>query len=479
MKKIVVFAAMAALNVSLFAQAKAPEVEKSVAAAKLPEAEAATVTSEHFVRAGLLATTTYYQDQALKRGLVNGNYRPYASYAYNDKYTVMVRGNLALKYYPERPAGVDKQTNAVGILEITSFEGKFGNHTVTAGRSFYQTEQGILFANFADGAQYNGAFTFGKIKAMALYSADYGKSACYLSITGCGGDPNPFNTIPGLQPDASVTGSGQRMFATLEYTSRAFDFGPLNIAGIAYGVYSKDLIKESSAVVTRYEYNPYYAGIGAQGYIVNAKLQYRVDGIYQGGDAFNVTQNGESLQNKIMAGALISRLNYALPVLTNIDTQVSGEYTIASGDGDAARAGTASQSNTAGSYTAFQSFGAYSGGLALKPRLTNIQIFRGGFELRPLKMFFWARNLGLSIKYSLYRKVSATGGISDATATEASGDIGMAGDAGLNFAARSDLQFFYGFGVFKPGDAYPVLASDGSDGRVLRQAHVVSLTLVF
>jgi hypothetical protein len=248
---------------------------------------------------------------------------------------------------------------------------------------------------------------------------------------------------------------------------------------MAYGVYSKDLIKESSAVVTRYEYNPYYAGIGALGYIVNAKLQYRVDGIYQGGDAFNVTQNGESLQNKIMAGALISRLNYALPVLTNVDTQVSGEYTIASGDGDAARAGTASQSNTAGSYTAFQSFGAYSGGLALKPRLTNIQIFRGGFELRPLKMFFWARNLGLSIKYSLYRKVSATGGISDATATEASGDIGMAGDAGLNFAARSDLQFFYGFGVFKPGDAYPVLASDGSDGRALRQAHVVSLTLVF
>jgi hypothetical protein len=68
MKKIVVFAAMAALNVSLFAQAKAPQVEKPVAPAKLPEAEAATVTGEHFVRAGLLATTTYYQDQALKRG---------------------------------------------------------------------------------------------------------------------------------------------------------------------------------------------------------------------------------------------------------------------------------------------------------------------------------------------------------------------------------------------------------------------------
>jgi hypothetical protein len=353
MKKIVVFAAMAALNVSLFAQAKAPQVEKPVAAAKLPEAESATVMGDHFVRAGLLATTTYYQDQVLKRGLINGNYRPYASYAYNDKYTVMVRGNFALKYYPEKPASVERQTNAAGILEITSFEANPGRHQLTAGRSFYQTEQGILFANFADGAAYTGDYTFGKLKAMALYSADYGKSACYINISGCGGDPNPFNTIPGLQPDASVTGSGQRMFATLEYTSRAFDFGPLNIAGMAYGVYSKDLIKESSTVATRYEYNPYYAGIGAFGYINNAKLQYRVDGIYQGGDAFNLTQNGESQQNKIMAGALISRLNYTLPVLTKVDTQVSGEYTIASGDADAARAGTASQSNTAGGYTAF------------------------------------------------------------------------------------------------------------------------------
>jgi hypothetical protein len=450
-----------------------------VAQQTMPDGSGTATPATHFTRAGLLATTTYYQDSIISKGLINGNYRPYGNYTYNDKYSFMLRGNLALKYYPEKPVSVDNQSRAVGILEITSFEGTFGRHSIMAGRSFYQTEQGILFANFADGLAYNGAFAFGKMKAMGLYSADYGKSACYINITGCGGDPNPFNTIPGLQPDSSVSGSGQRLFATAEYTSPAFDFGPLNIAGMAYGVYSKDFIKETSAVVTRYEYNPFYLGLGAMGYIFNAKLQYRVDGIYQGGDAYNLTSNGESIQNKIMAGALISRLNYVLPVLTQVDTQVSGEYTLASGDADASRAGTASQSNTAGNYTAFQSFGAYSGGLALKPRLTNIQIFRGGFEMRPLKMFFWGRNLGLSVKYSLYRKVSATGGISDAAATEASSDIGMAGDAGLNFAARSDLQFFYGFGVFKPGDAYPALASDGSDGRALRQAHIVSLTLIF
>lgn len=454
----------------------AEELAEEKAAAKVPDT---TGPSPHFYRAGILATTNFYQDNVLKQGLVSGNYRPFANYTYAEKYSFMVRGNLSLKYYPQKPETVEKQTNAAGSLEITSFEAKLGNHTLTAGRGFYQTEQGILFANFADGASYVGDLKFGTIKAMGLYSADYGKSLCYININGCGGDPNPFNTIPGLQPDSSVTGSGQRLFATFEYTTPEFDLGPINSQLLTYGIYSKDLIKESSSVVTRYEYNPYYGGVGLQGYIGNAKFNYRVDGIYQGGTAYNQTSNGESIQANIMAAAVLAKLNYVLPVLTSIDTQLMADFAMGSGDADAARAGTASQSNTAGNYNAFQSFGAYSGGLALKPRLTNMQIYRGGFAVRPFKFWYWSRNIGLQAKYSLYRKTSPTGGISDSAATEASSDVGMAGDAGLTYSVRSDLQFFYGFGVFKPGEAYPALASDGSDGRALRQAHIVSLTMTF
>lgn len=434
---------------------------------------------DHFYRVGIMTTTNLYQDTVLSKGLVSGNYRPFANYDYKDKYSAMIRGNMSLKYYVEKPAAVEKQTNLVGSLEIASFEAKFEKHSLTAGRAFYQTEQGILFANFADGATYKGNFDLLKIKAMGLYSADYGKSLCALNISGCGGDPNPFNTIPGLAADTSITGSGQRVFGTLELTSKEFELGPIGLAALAYGVYSKDLLKESASAAARYEYNPFYAGLGMMGYIVNAKLQYRFDGIYQGGDAYDLTTNGASSKNTIQAAALLAKINYQLPVLKSIDAQTSLETAIASGDNDAARAGTASQVNTSGNYTAFQSFGAYSGGLALKPRLTNIQIYRVGFESRPLKMFYFARNVGLSLKYSLYRKNSAAGGISDATATEASTDIGMAGDAGINITARGDLQFFYGFGLFKPGEAYPTTATDGTNGRALRQAHIISLTLVF
>jgi hypothetical protein len=58
-----------------------------------------------------------------------------------------------------------------------------------------------------------------------------------------------------------------------------------------------------------------------------------------------------------------------------------------------ARMTNASQSNTEGSYKAFDNFGSYSGGLALQ------------------------------LKYSYYRKSVATGGISDPAATEASRDV--------------------------------------------------------
>lgn len=435
--------------------------------------------SPHFYRVGVLTTSNFYQDNVLKKGLLSGNYRPFGSYEYDGKYSVFLRGNLTLKYYPEKPEAEPRQASAVGALEMANFEAKWGDHTLSVGRGFYQTEQGILFANFADGVSYEGKTRFGTLKAMGLYSADYGKSSCAININGCAGEPNPFNTIPELAPDATVTGSGQRVFATLEYTSREIELGAMSMAALAYGIYSRDLLKENSAVVTRYEYNPYYAGLGATGYLFSSKLQYRVEGIYQGGDAFNVTSNGESLRTNISAAAALGQVTYSLPVLTQVDAKTIVETAFASGDNDASRAGTASQSNTAGNYTAFQTFGAYSGGLALKPRLTNIQIYRLGFESRPLKMFYWARNVGLSLKYSLYRKNSAAGGISDATATEPSSDIGMAGDAGINVAARGDLQFFYGFGIFKPGEAYPTTAADGSDGRGLRHAHIVSLTLIF
>lgn len=434
-----------------------------------------TQKSDHVFRLGVIAANTFYQDKTITKGLFSGFYRPYLKYNYQKKYEALVRGNLTAKHYLQEPTDGTKQTSAVGILEIASFEATFGNNRLSFGRSFFLTEQGILLANFADGVSYTGVFGWGNVRAMGLYSADYGTKNCALNITGCAGDTNPFVSTPTLSADSGVQNSGQRWFGVLDYVSPEF----LGAQVSTYALISKDMISESSSNTTRYEYNPYYAGLGLQGYIGNASYRYRLDGIYQGGNVFNVVSNGVSQTAKIQAYAAIANFTWIMPFLHAVDPQLILDFAMGSGDDDSSSVSTPSQSNTSGDYNAFQAFGSFSGGLALKPRLTNMTIYRGGFQTRPLKFIHSLRNLGIQVKYSYYRKTRPSGGISDSYATQANADVGQAIDVALAYSVLSDIQLFYGFGVFKPGNAYPVTTSDGSDGTALRVAHLVSLTLVF
>lgn len=469
------------VNAAASTNAKAGKNESSAkppAAEDGSDLEAPLEEMPNFWRVGVLATTNFYQDRQLVKGMESGQYRPYFNYRYRDSLSLLVRGNLSVRHYNERPAS-GQQTQAVGILEVTSFELKAKQHTLTVGRSFYQTEQGFLFANLADGMSYNGAFRLGTLKAWGLYSADYGQSLCAVNITGCGGDLNPFVTTLGLSADSGVTNSGRRVFAAAEYDSPALSFSRFQAQGILYGLYSKDLISEPVANTTRYAYNPYYAGAGAQGYVWSTDIQYRLDGIYQGGKVYNVGNGSTAVEANIHSYAALARIDYILPVLRSLDSQLNLNFGMGSGDGDATKVATASQSNTSGEYTAFQTFGSFSGGLALKPRLTNLQVYRAGVQLRPLKAWYSLRNVSLQLKGSYYRKSNAAGGTSDPNASETNADVGFAGDLALAYSVRNDIQFFYGFGVFKPGQAYPDFNSDGTEGRALRAAHIVSLTLVF
>jgi len=438
-------------------------------------AQNAPERSAHSTRFGVIAANTFYQDYSIQKGLFSGFYRPYFKYVYDKKFETLVRGNLTAKRYLEAPANGSQQTSINGALEIFSFEMTLGRHRVNAGRNFFITEQGILFSNFADGASYTGTFEFGTLRAMALHSGEYGTGSCMFGVTGCSGDTNAFVSTPTLAADSGVQNSGRRAFGVVDYSTPEF-FGSV-LSG--HAMVQKDLITEAAANTTRYEYNPYYFGVAAQGYIANANYRYRIDGIYQGGSVFNAVANGVSDTAKIQAYAVLANFTWIMPVLTKIDPQLLVDFAMGSGDGDSTSVSTPSQSNTSGNYTAFQAYGSYSGGLALKPRLTNMTIYRGGVQFRPVKFIYALRNLGMQIKYSKYMKTVAAGGISDAYATESNADVGQAIDAAVTFSARSDLQFFYGFGWFKPGAAYPTTNSDGTSGTEIRTAHLVSLTLVF
>jgi len=438
-----------------------------------PPSETEEPKNHHYLRGGLMATNTYYIDPVINPGLFAGFYRPFAKYSYNDKYSGVARGLLTVKHYVE-PIGTLQQTKVTGSIELLAAEAKYDRHVFTAGRSFYMIEQGLLFANFADGFGYNGRFPFGQLRGFATYSADYGTSACALNVTGCNGDAGPFVNTPNLLPDSGIQNSGRRVFFAAEYFTPEY----MGSQATAYALYSRDMISEDASR-TKYAYHPWYGGLGLKGYIVNSNLRYRADVIYQGGSTYNLVQNGVSAPATISALAALANVTYNLPVLREYDSQLTAEVAAGSGDADSSRMTNASQSNTDGSYTAFHNFGSFSGGLALKPRLANMQIVRLGTYFRPLKPNFTLRNLAVQLKYSYYRKSVATGGISDPAATEVSNDVGHAGDLAVTFNPMADLQFFWGFGVFKPGSAYPVLNFDGTDGQTWRYAHLVSLTLIF
>ena len=456
------------------------EIPQPAIATLVPPAETDELPKKHYLRGGLIATNTYYMDPYINPGLFSGFYRPFGKYTYDEKWEFNARGLMNVKHYLQpfdsaqgKPSSI-KQTNVVGSLEILTAETKFGAHLVTVGRGFYTIEQGILFANFADGAAYNGKFWFGQIRGFAAFSGDYGTAVCSLNVTGCNGDPGPFVNTPNLAPDSGIQNSGRRLFFAAEYYTPEYWGGQL----FAYTLISRDLIKEDSAMA-KYAYHPWYGGIGARGYVLNSAYRYRADFIYQGGSTYNQVLNGVSEQTNIQAMAALANFSYSLPVLKTIDPQLTADFAIGTGDTDSTRVTNGSQSNTSGNYTAFQNFGSFSGGLALKPRLANLQVYRLGTYFRPFKKYYGWRNLSVQLKYSYYRKSVATGGISDSAATEAASDIGHAGDLAFVFNPMADLQFFWGFGVFKPGSAYPVISYDGTDGQAWRYAHLISLTLIF
>ncbi len=434
--------------------------------------DAEEVPKKHYLRGGLIATNTFYIDPTINPGLYSGFFRPFGKYTYDEKWEFSARGNIIVKHYAQQLATL-KQTNVVGSLEILSAETKIAGHQIMAGRNFYAIEQGLLFANFADGISYNGKYRFGQIRAFAVYSGDYGSSLCSLNVTGCNGDPGPFVNTPNLAPDSGIQNSGQRLFFAAEYFSPEYLGGQL----FSYFLYSRDMIKESAAA--KYEYNPWYGGIGARGYINNSAYRYRGEFIYQGGSTYNQLLNGSSEATTISAFAALVNFTWSMPVLKNFDPQLLADFAIGSGDGDSTRVTNGSQSNTSGNYNAFQNFGSFSGGLALKPRLANMQVYRLGTYFRPFKSMYALRNLSAQLKYSYYRKSVAAGGISDPGATETNADVGHAADLALVFNAKADVQFFYGFGLFKPGGAYPVTAYDGTAGQAWRYAHLISLTLIF
>lgn len=346
---------------------------------------------------------TNQQINDLRAGLFLGNYRPYMKYTWNEQHTINVRGRIAYKYNPSTSEDAKKNGAVVSTaeynMELVNAELDFDRHRVTAGRAFYRMGRGLLFANFADGAEYTGDFKFGRIKALGLYSGQY--AGCTISISGCAtnGDvalKGAYDIVPGRPIDAAVPDPGRRFFVGTEYQTPQF-FGT-NIYAMV--LYSRDMSRDPSTKTGAdngklYAFDPLYLGAGFSGFIITPRLRYLTEGILQRGNTYNkVATNGDAsknVQSSVVAWAVTADLNYSLPFYEHlVKAGLVAQYAYGSGrDSKTPNPNNPSQENTGPIDNNFYTFGVYSAGLAFKPRLSNLHIIRVGTQFRPLHYFYW------------------------------------------------------------------------------------------
>ncbi len=311
-------------------------------------------------------------------------------------------------------------------LGYLSASNSSGSLNFSTGRKYYSLGTGVALNGRGDGAEiswYAGAVD---IKILGLYTGLMMK------------DNNPY----GLS-DADTADGAKRIFSggilTLSF---------LNQQAYLFGMAQFDLSDEDSDNKSRYD-SQYY-GIGLNGKFLTDAAYY-AEFIYQTGTSYISTSNEES---DIKAYAVNSGVNYFVPA--KLSPVLMLQYAYGSGDADR---GSYTSSNRPGGSTGddsgFIHFGTYNGGYALKPKLSNIHIFRGGFSFTP------ARRMSLITKYSYYikdQKESPINGGSDATLANAW--IGQEIDLSFRWRIFYDLSFYVNYGLFLPGDAY---ASDAEN----------------
>lgn len=444
----------------------------------LPLADEAPVQLEaeyvhtHVFQVGLVASNMGYYDSGLKNTLYLGFFRPYARYFYRANTLIQARGKISAKAFASKPAAGDR-TSFNASIEMLSFRHRNGYYTFETGRLYSTVGSGLLFSNFADGARYSAVFPLVRGKVEALYSAEYGRY-CALSLQGCNGGINPYDVVANLPADANVSDAGKRVFLTAEGESRPV----WGLRGRGAVMFSVDMVKEKASSLQKLAYDPYYVLIGLTGFPVNPDWQIQWEVIYQGGSAYPLSNPGFNVKGnelqKIEAIATKLDVSWRTSFAKDWKNALLLTYAFGSGDTDKTNVLTPALSNGAGPDNAFYYFGGFSGGLALKPRLSNLHILRLGDRFVPFAASRGSlRKTTFEAKLSYYHKALADGVISDPKATEKKGSVGFAADLSAAYRLQNDLLAFVGYGIFLPGEAYPKQERDA------RHAILLSLTLNF
>ena len=307
-----------------------------------------------------------------------------------------------------------------------------GNIVFSAGRKYFNLGTGVVLNGRGDGAELLFISQFIAIKIFGLYTGLLLK------------DNNPYSLS-----SKDISDGAERAFAGGELATSVSN---QNI--YFFGMAQIDMADEDEG--TKTAYNSQYYGAGANG-VVLKDLFYFGEFIYETGESY-VSDTYE--KTSIAAYAINSGLNYYIPVKLN--PVISFQYAYATGDKDRSDYTTGNRPSSTEDDKGFIAFGTFSGGFALKPTLSNIQIFRGGASFTPFSesQSPYLNRMTAGVKYAYYMKAEKESPIISGSASESSKNIGQGIDLSLRWQIFYDMSFYLNYGIFLPGDAYSDVQED-------------------
>jgi hypothetical protein len=234
------------------------------------------------------------------------------------------------------------------------------------------------------------------------------------------------------------------------------------VYGLVQRDYNDDDPLVQGPVITNFEYDSYYLGIGSAGSIGDRWL-YGVEAVYEGGRGLsNSFQGGglfiepiEQTKEDISAWAADVRVDYLLADVRR--SRFTGEFIIASGDDDRVL----STSDTFGGNTpgtddtAFNGFGLLNTGLAFAPQVSNLTSFRVGASTFPFGDGGGVMSrIQVGTDLFLFYRTDDEAVIDEPLAPDSDGKayLGWEPDVFLNWQITSDLTLSVRYGIFFPSD---------------------------
>lgn len=231
-----------------------------------------------------------------------------------------------------------------------------------------------------------------------------------------------------------------------DYNSSDFDADPLSG--------ERDDQPDLPFLPTRYHYDSYYLGVGANGNLGD-NLLYGVEIVYQGGEGLSNSfdSQGNSItqtEEDIRAWALDLKVDWLFHDANR--SRLSFEAVLASGDDDRLNTSDTFGGNRPGTKdTAFNAFGLINTGLSFAPEVSNLVMFRAGASTFPMPSHPVFDKLQVGINTFAYFKLDNDAPIGEATTDD--GYLGFEPDLFVNWQITSDVAFTTRYGVFLPGEA--------------------------